>query len=136
MKAMFCCYHHSSVSLFSFHIKMITAVYLQNDSSILLEWSFKWNVGIVLQVKCCYRFVTHLSWVLWIADSAHMSNKTITAFYLQNDSSISLEWSFKWNAGIILFISYPKAIQTVQFQGFIVMMITTKRCFHSICFGP
>ena len=28
------------------------------------------------------------------------------------------------------------AIQTVQFQCFIGMMITTKRCFHSICFGP
>ena len=63
LKATFCCYHHSSVSLFSFHIKMITAVYLQNDSS----------------------------WVMWIADSAQMSNKRITAFYLQNDSSISLD---------------------------------------------
>ena len=37
MKATICCYHHSSVSLFLFHIKMITAVYLQNDYSISLE---------------------------------------------------------------------------------------------------
>ena len=33
----------------------------------------------------------------------------ITAVYLQNDSSISLEWSFLWNAGIVLFISYPNS---------------------------
>ena len=37
MQLMFCCYHHSSVSLFSFHIKMITPVYFQNDSNISLE---------------------------------------------------------------------------------------------------
>ena len=37
MKATFCCYHHSSVSLFSFHIEIITEVYLQKDSIISLE---------------------------------------------------------------------------------------------------
>ena len=66
----------------------------QNDSNISHEWSFQWNVGIILQVKCCYHFVTHLSWVLWLADSAQMSKKTITAVYLKNDYSISLECSF------------------------------------------
>ena len=58
----------------------------QNDSSISLEWLFQWNTRIVLQVSCCYHFVTHLSLVLWIADSAQMSlqnnNKMITAKYM------------------------------------------------------
>ena len=33
----------------------------QNDSSVLLLSSFWWNARIVLQVKCCYRFVV-VSW--------------------------------------------------------------------------
>ena len=81
----------------------------QNDSCISLEWSFQWNTGIVLQVNCFYHFVTHLSWVSYSQHSAQMNNKMITAAYLQKDSSISLKWSFKWNAEIVLLISYPNS---------------------------
>ena len=63
--------------------------------------------------SCCYCLATHLSWVLWIADSAQMSlqnnNKTITAKYLQNDSSISLEWRLQQKTGIVLIISWKRA---------------------------
>ena len=109
----------------------------QNDSSISLESSFQWNTGIVRQVKCCYRFVISLSWVLWIADSAQMSNKMITTVYLQNDSSISLEWSLLWNTWIVLQANCCYHFDMKGKQWNAGIMITAKRCFHcSICFGP
>ena len=42
-----------------------------------------------------------------------MSSKTITAFHLQNDSSISLEWWLQQKTGIILIISYPNSTITM-----------------------
>ena len=65
-----------------------------------------------------------------------MSNKTITAVYMQNDSSTSLVWSFQWNTGIVLQVNCCYHFDMKRKQWNTGMMITTKRCFHCICFGP
>ena len=61
-----------------------------------------WYSSELSVVKSCYS-----------QHSAQMSNKIITAIYLQNNSSISPEWSFKWNTGFVLFISYPNSTMPV-----------------------
>ena len=41
----------------------------------------------------------------------HFKSKLwITAFYLQNDFSISMEWSFLWNTGISLVLIWAKSV--------------------------
>ena len=102
-------YNESNILLLSSFQYFTVFISYQNDnSSLLAEW-FQHFTGMIIPVKCwncsaskLLRFVTHLSWDSYSQHSVQMSNKTITAFYFQNDSSISLEWSFKWNAGIIL----------------------------------
>ena len=70
----------------------------------------------MLESFCCYCFVTSLSWVTYPQHSAQRSNKIITTVYLQkNDSSISPEWSFLWNARIVLFINDSSISQEWSF---------------------
>ena len=45
------------IPVFLCFVDMIATVYLQNDSWILLEWSFQQNAGIILQVFVCFCFV-------------------------------------------------------------------------------
>ena len=44
--------------------------------------------------------------------------------------------SLIWNLELDKFLQYLAPRKHCEFQCFIGMMITTKHCFHSICFGP
>ena len=86
------CQNDSSVSVLSFR-----DIWMKRSQQFTCRTIpiFLWNrsASILLLSFCCC-FVTHLSWVSYSQHSAKMSNKMITAFYLQNNLSISLEC---WN---------------------------------------
>ena len=114
-------------------------LYSEPENSIIGIFWKNFDTLIPIFKDSLYHFVTHLSWVLWIADSAQMSNKTITAVpsvYLQNDSSISLEWSFQWNTGIVLQVNCCYHFDMKWKEWNTGMMIITKRCFSLYLLWP